>query len=318
MIADVKRKYGIDKRTLVKLLQYRNRNFLPPHGYDSPGHCLFGTDYWSAHPEKNYDYTFNSWGFRGSDYKKFQNCVVNICIGDSFTMNIGDTIDHSWPSILATHLNEPTINLGINGLSFCEFPDIVAKAKQFFPKINKIFVLYNIFNTEQVAAAWYNNAPLLNVSVDKNIDLLKSKYWIPEAVWQFDPPWTFDPIDLVSLYKTFPNAHSYIKDIDIFQLCSQLDLDLLLTISELETKFNQIAGPSWPKYNSFCQSYINGIDPLDLFDNAIDKKLILEFQQHVLNPAVVRIAFANRDSWHMNKTCNQLIADYFASNKNNR
>ena len=65
------------------------------------------------YPVQDFDYNFNSWGFRGSDYEKFLGKRVYICLGDSALVNIGGPIEHSWASILEGHLDDPVLNFGM-------------------------------------------------------------------------------------------------------------------------------------------------------------------------------------------------------------
>jgi len=76
---------------------------------DRPERDTFVKNY----PVQNFDYNFNSWGFRGFDYEKFLGKKVYICLGDSALVNIGGPIEHSWSSILEEHLDYPVLNFGM-------------------------------------------------------------------------------------------------------------------------------------------------------------------------------------------------------------
>ena len=69
----------------------------------------------SLNSSEDFNYQFNSWGFRGPEYAQYIGQPVNICLGDSFTVNIGGPVDHSWVSQLAERFDIPTLNLGMDG-----------------------------------------------------------------------------------------------------------------------------------------------------------------------------------------------------------
>ncbi|SVB74928.1 uncharacterized protein METZ01_LOCUS227782, partial [marine metagenome] len=73
-------------------------------GMDRPKshhHRIYGPEgWWKNYPVHDFDYNFNLWGFRGPDYSEYVAQPVNICLGDSFTVNIGGPIEYSWASQL--------------------------------------------------------------------------------------------------------------------------------------------------------------------------------------------------------------------------
>ena len=107
----------------------RNCEFFPPHGSDSPDLCVFGEYWWNHYPTRSYSYRYNSWSFRGNDFEQYAGQKVNICLGDSMTVNIGGPIEHSWPYQLGQLLGETTLNCGLDKLSFELFPCILEKLR---------------------------------------------------------------------------------------------------------------------------------------------------------------------------------------------
>lgn len=83
-------------------------------GLDHPEKTACTAEEWRNYPIQDFDYQFNSWGFRGPEYDEHIGKPVNICLGDSFTVNFGGPIDHSWPSILSEHFDIPTLNLSMD------------------------------------------------------------------------------------------------------------------------------------------------------------------------------------------------------------
>ena len=122
---------------------YRNRSFSPPFKLDSPERCLLGKEYWNAYSEQSYTYNFNSWGFRDCDLEQYRKentkIKINVCIGDSFTMNIGGPAEHSWPHLLSKKLPTPVINMGIDCFSSYHYQGLISYCKKMF-NVDQIFL----------------------------------------------------------------------------------------------------------------------------------------------------------------------------------
>ena len=66
--------------------------------------------------QKTVNYNYNSRGFRDSEWPEaIQNKVW--CIGDSFTVGIGQPYEETWPMLLEKKLNEPCIKIAQDGCS---------------------------------------------------------------------------------------------------------------------------------------------------------------------------------------------------------
>ena len=65
------------------------------------------------------DYQYNSRGFRDAEWpeslQELQEAVW--CIGDSFTVGVGQPLDHIWPQVLSRRLQTRTINISMDGAS---------------------------------------------------------------------------------------------------------------------------------------------------------------------------------------------------------
>jgi hypothetical protein len=65
------------------------------------------------------NYRFNSRGFRDQDWPNSREELESAiwCVGDSFTVGIGQPFEHTWPQVLAKHTVKRCINLGKDGAS---------------------------------------------------------------------------------------------------------------------------------------------------------------------------------------------------------
>ena len=283
----------------------RDCEIAPPHLNDSPEGCRLGPTWWNSYPIKDYTYRYNSWGFRDDEWEQHQGKPVNICIGDSMTLNIGGPIEHSWPYQLGQFFDIPTINLGIDQLPYTLFPSMYERAFEFF-KVEKVFVLLNLFTMEDIADS--RNIVRVPVDLDTRIKVLKDFCWIPGAYWQFDPPWVFDSTELKALYEYFPTAHDYLKDYN-FQSLNKLGANWshsLLFNTELRDLYQELKGNDWISYNDFCEVIMSGANVRQHFTNKIDQQLV----DTILHKTMFS-NMKNRDGYHMNHHANKALADYF-------
>jgi len=63
------------------------------------------------------NYSFNSRGFRDQEWPSAQQELESAlwCVGDSFTVGIGQPWEHTWPQVLAAHTQKRVINVGRDG-----------------------------------------------------------------------------------------------------------------------------------------------------------------------------------------------------------
>ena len=296
-------KWDVARHTLRKLAKLHNQTFDPPFATDMPERCLFGHDYWHQYPVKDYRYTYNSWGFRGPDYEQYLGQRINACIGDSATLNLGGPIEHSWPSQLAKYFDIPTLNFGIDGLSYYEMLGIAQKIHSLFD-VDKVFVLYNIYDGNQELMA--QTIPIYNnFNVADKIKAFQNYCWIYGACWQFDPPWTFEKDDLKCLYDFFPEAHDFL--VPARALVPQNMLPLLINVGDLRSRYLAVSGSDWPSYEQFCMLMVEDPNISQQFAMGTDRRLIREF----IHDHVYRYLLSNRDGWHFSRYANQLLAEYF-------
>lgn len=303
----INNKWGINKKIFRGLTQLHNRTIAPPHKTDSPDQCRFGADYWNHYPVRDYDYRYNAWGFRSQDFEQYFDQPVNLCIGDSNTVNLGGPVEHSWPSLLSKRFDIPTLNFGADGLCFYDFNNILEKSKKYF-KIDKVFVLYNFFDNDQETITNLVQPVVHNTHLDAKINILKQHCWVHGAYWQFDPPWSFFSDELDCLYQHLPEAHDYLQSIQTDY--QDVDLALLINHEPLRVNYHNMAGASWIPYEKFCQIVLVGDNVLTHFSNQHDQHMVTEYLQF-FNLTLKQMLLTNRDGFHMSWRLNQALADYF-------
>ena len=86
-------------------------------GIDSFDRCLDKT--WFAQYPYAVEYHFNHRGFRDDPWPESLDDLRQAiwCIGDSFTVGVGQPFDHIWPRVLATVTGRRTINISMDGAS---------------------------------------------------------------------------------------------------------------------------------------------------------------------------------------------------------
>jgi len=86
-------------------------------GIDSLEHCL-DKKHFLNYPH-SIEYTYNSRGFRDREWPDSLDELRSAvwCIGDSFTVGIGQPLAHIWPQVLSDTLDQRTINISMDGAS---------------------------------------------------------------------------------------------------------------------------------------------------------------------------------------------------------
>ena len=81
---------------------------------DSLKHCLDKKHFKDY--SKNISYVYNSRGFRDDDWPEDMLDVV-WCVGDSFTVGLGQPVAETWPQVLSKMTGKRCLNLGEDGAS---------------------------------------------------------------------------------------------------------------------------------------------------------------------------------------------------------
>lgn len=87
------------------------------NGIDSPDQCL-DIEHFDRYPH-TVDYQFNSRGFRDDEWPQDMDQLRQAiwCVGDSFTVGVGQPYAHIWPQVLSTRTGRRTINVAMDGAS---------------------------------------------------------------------------------------------------------------------------------------------------------------------------------------------------------
>ena len=171
-------------------------------GMDNPKECLIDQSWWYDYPVQEFDYQFNSWGFRGSEYTQYIGKPVNICLGDSVLLNIGGPIEHSWPSLLAKRFDIPTLNFGIQGAGNDAIKIVYDRACELFD-VQNTFVMYSFFHRRLDKK---NKILFLKdyFDIDINIQYFE-KNMIQNAMYTFIQPWAWSKEELDYLQNKHKN-----------------------------------------------------------------------------------------------------------------
>lgn len=83
-------------------------------GIDSLEHCKDVAHYKTY--AKNVTYAYNSFGYRDEEWpNELSDCIW--CIGDSFTVGLGQPYDETWVKLVEKQTGKKTINVSMNGAS---------------------------------------------------------------------------------------------------------------------------------------------------------------------------------------------------------
>ena len=99
------------------VLKIKNRIGIPESknsGMDTLEKCLDKDHYLSY--TKDISYRYNSRGFRDHEWPEDLSDVI-WCVGDSFTVGIGQPFEETWPNILQKQIGMRCLNLGEDGCS---------------------------------------------------------------------------------------------------------------------------------------------------------------------------------------------------------
>ena len=96
------------------VLTSRQNHFWTEAGIDSLEECV-DKQYFKSYPYP-VEYHYNSRGFRDNEWPVDLKESV-WCIGDSFTVGVGSTLEHTWVNLLQKKLNRRCINISMDGAS---------------------------------------------------------------------------------------------------------------------------------------------------------------------------------------------------------
>jgi len=253
------------------------------HGIDSPGKSSCSLKDFREYPIQDFDYKFNNWGFRDEDFEQYLGEKVNICLGDSFTVNLGGPVEHSWCSQLAEHFDIPTVNLGMNGAGNDAIQLVYSRACEVFD-IQNTFVMYSYLHRRLINGEFIQEVHKDNENFEYFLEQR-----IPNAIECALPiwNWTYNEEKFLSEQGIFfIDIHAlYFSD------CNTIDRRFIVKES-----YNNLRGPDWPTLKEF----INGAEPHpDMFTKQLGGFMPRFYQQ-----------YTNRDGLHLNYNANKIYADY--------
>lgn len=248
-------------------------------GLDTPGKNARSQCDFEEYPIQDFDYQYNSWGFRGTDYKQYIGKPVNICLGDSFTVNLGGPVEHSWCSQLAKHFDIPTVNLGMDGAGNDAMKLVYNRACKVFD-VQNTFVMYSYLHRRLA-----NGEFILDVNTDKE----NSEYFLEQCILNAIecalPGWCWSDEEKKFLF----DKGLYFLDLPYFSDNQTIDRKVID-----ERKYNILRGPDWPT----LEQLIQGAEPhADMFTKQFGNFL----SNHL---------YTNRDGHHMNYNANKKYANY--------
>lgn len=232
-------------------------------------------DWYKNYPVQDFDYNFNSWGFRGPDYQQYVNSPVILCLGDSFTVNIGSPVEHSWPSLIQKHFDIPCLNLGMIAAGNDAIRLVYERACKIFD-VQETFVVYSYLH-RRLEDGVFTEHPHNHLD---NVEYLKQQM-ISDCIYQFGPPWAYT-------LKEQAYLHDMVKP--YLQTFWEEDIERSWVIEE---DYNNMKGPDWPTYKKF----INGAEPHSDITSGIFKLPL----KHKF--------YTNRDGYHMSLDSNQRLAE---------
>lgn len=272
----------------------KSRIFHAPFGFDRPKNTPYTTsDRWHSYPIQDYSYKFNSWAFRGQDYEQYKNQPVNICLGDSFTLNIGGPEEHSWPAQLADHFKIPTLNFGVDGSG----NDTIRIIYEYLIKqfdVQNTFVMYSFFHRR------YNKNKKKLLQVGCLDDLENFSYFeenkIKNCYYTFIPPWCWSDEETQYITDFYGNHLLSFKDFD-----SKFLNKNRVFFTSID-QYNKLKGQQWPTYKEFINDSI--------IDNNIYQEIFYSKTKYDL------FYIKNRDGYHLNYIGNKIVCNYFLSQIN--
>ena len=254
-------------------------------GIDHPDEIIYIEEkpLWYEYPIQDFDYQFNSWGFRGPEYEHYIGKKVNICLGDSFTVNVGGPIEHSWCSQLAKHFDIPTLNLGMDGAGNDAIRLVYDRACELFD-VQNTFVMYSFLHRR------LNNKNFI-IIVEKDSE--NFKYFLEQRIINvFEcalPVWCWTDEEKQFLYEL---------KIFFLDIAKELYFSNNQTIDRKfihKGSYNRLRGKDWPDFDQFIQGAETHPDMLtEEFSGFISYAM-----------------YTNRDRYHLNQETNKIYADYF-------
>lgn len=274
-------------------------------GIDHPMHCLLGKHWWYNYEHFDLiNYNYNSHGFRESNF--VANTKVSLCLGDSFTVNLGGAEQHGWVRQIEKFSDQKCVNLGINGAGNDLISIVALRACDYF-SVDKIYVIFSFLHryVSQSSQLIQQYSDCVNDSenfkrFEKSFNALENLY--PEFRFSFLPGtcYTASEKNFLSQYKKLPGFVQYLDCKygplykDYFNI---VDIDRKKHTDK--NIYNIYRSKNWPTYTQ----WINGASP---HEDMFTEKFGSFLSKTTINDWLVR--HFNRDGWHFSEYTNKEIA----------
>jgi hypothetical protein len=196
-------------------------------GIDSPESCKdlprFKT--WN----KQVIYMYNYLGYRDNDWPEDLSGQT-WCLGDSFTLGLGQTFDDTWPQLLSQKLDTPVINVSMNGASNDWIARRVAYILETFQPQN-ILIQWSFLHRRELEdeylldedrAIWFDTHDSKDLeNFLKNIDLVESNKGKTNIVHSFIP----DFADFNNKDQLHNKVYQYLDKNNVVYFASLKQLD---------------------------------------------------------------------------------------------
>lgn len=268
-------------------------------GIDSLKHCS-NKNHFLSYPY-SINYVYNSRGYRDAEWpttlEELKQAVW--CVGDSFTVGIGQPFTHTWPHVLSQQLNKRTINVGLDGAS----NDWIAR---------KVRRIVEVVNPKIIVIMWsYTHRRELDNHLlndeDRRLATSKDSFDDDYLNWVNLVRGTYF-YDTKIIHLTIPDFHH-------------------ITTSTTEKLWNDVKGNSWPLCPTNIQDIKNLpdyiVDELKNFHKCYDEiKARIEHINKIKNVSINNIIHIKerldwaRDyhhfdiltaQWLVHQICNQLL-----------
>jgi len=182
---------------ILKITEKQNYNSVFS-GTDHLKFCL-SKEYFKNY-KKKITYHYNSKGFRDIEWPENLDNVV-WCVGDSFTVGIGQPHEETWPQLLQNKLGKRCINIGEDG---CSNDTIYLRIKE----------IYNLYKPKLIIAMWsyLHRRRIKNV----NVHFEKKDFGFENDIKNFDKNFSLcQQLDVNIIHFAIPNMFentNYLKE----------------------------------------------------------------------------------------------------------
>jgi hypothetical protein len=203
---------------------------------------------------KRITYQYNSRGFRDYEWPDKMTDVI-WCVGDSFTLGIGQPQDEAWPQLLEKRTGKRCLNLGEDG---CSNDTMALRAQEICKLYNPalIIMMWSYFSRRRINGQ-NEQYDKNHFGMNKDIENFSKNFKIVNKL----------PTNIINLL--IPDA---IIDID---KCSKKDLDHILTESKFFNKRETKCILTFPQLDYARDSFHFDIKTSKYVCNIIEKRKIM-------------------------------------------